>query len=142
MQNVRLDLTITDTVSGASGASKKTVTMIVVNEHNGRIRSSNEVRAPMSEGPPGQVPYQFRPITINVDATPQVRTDGRVQLFITLEYIPEHQTASANAAPRPATVNESLTVLLHDGKPMLISQSADPANDRRVTVEVTATVLK
>jgi hypothetical protein len=31
---------------------------------------------------------------------------------------------------------------LTDGKPLLISQSADPKGDRRVTVEVTATIVK
>jgi hypothetical protein len=137
MQNVRLELTITDSL-GAGSATKKTVTMIVANEHNGRIRSSNDVRQQVSEGS-----WQFKPITINVDASPRIRADGRVQLGITLEYVPElPAAASASASPRPATVNESLTVLLADGKPMLISQSADPSTDRRVTVEVTATVLK
>jgi hypothetical protein len=29
-----------------------------------------------------------------------------------------------------------------DGKPTLISQSADPGSDRRVSVEVTATVVR
>ena len=39
-------------------------------------------------------------------------------------------------------INESLSVILEDGKPMLISQSADPVTDRKVKVEVKATILK
>ncbi len=35
-----------------------------------------------------------------------------------------------------------MTVILESGKPMLVSQSADPIGDRQVTVEVTATILK
>jgi hypothetical protein len=35
-----------------------------------------------------------------------------------------------------------LTVALRDGQKLVVSQSADPATDRKVTVEVTATILK
>jgi hypothetical protein len=35
-----------------------------------------------------------------------------------------------------------MEIYLTDGKPLLISQSADPKGDRKVTVEVTATVVK
>ena len=44
--------------------------------------------------------------------------------------------------PCPTELNQSLTVVLQSGKPMLISQAADPTSDRKVTVEVKATVLK
>jgi hypothetical protein len=42
----------------------------------------------------------------------------------------------------PATLNEAVSVIVADGKAMQISQSADPRGDRRVAVEVTATVVK
>ena len=32
--------------------------------------------------------------------------------------------------------------MLEDGKPLVISQSADPATDRKVKVEVKATILR
>ena len=67
--------------------------------------------------------------------------DTRIQLNLTIEYMPElSQNPTANV--KPANINESLTVLVNDGKPTLLTQSADPATDRRVTVEVTATVVK
>ena len=40
------------------------------------------------------------------------------------------------------SINESLTIYLEDGKSMVISQSADPATDRKVKVEAKATILK
>jgi hypothetical protein len=43
---------------------------------------------------------------------------------------------------QPAEIHESLSVVLQDGKPLLVSQSADPTTDRKVTVELMATVLK
>jgi hypothetical protein len=33
-------------------------------------------------------------------------------------------------------------VVLQDGKPLMVSQSADPTTERRVTAELTATILK
>jgi hypothetical protein len=38
--------------------------------------------------------------------------------------------------------SESLNLMVTDGKPVIASQSADPRSDRKVTVEVTATVVK
>jgi hypothetical protein len=35
-----------------------------------------------------------------------------------------------------------LSVILESGKPMVVSQAADPTSDRKITVEVTATILK
>ena len=37
---------------------------------------------------------------------------------------------------------ESLALILDSGKPMLVTQSADPVGDRQVMVEVKATILK
>jgi len=39
-------------------------------------------------------------------------------------------------------VRQNVSVWLESGKPMVISESADPLSDRRLTVEVTATILK
>jgi hypothetical protein len=130
MQNIRLDLTITDSPGGGTSA-KKVVTMLVADGRMGRIRSSNSVQV----AEPGGFNRQ---ILINVDATPNVRSDGRILLSLTVEYVPE----VSQGASKPASINESLTVLVADGKSTLISQSADPATDRKVTVEVTATVVK
>jgi hypothetical protein len=136
-QNVKVDLTITDTFG--AGTTKKTVTLLVADGWSGRVRSSNEVMVQLGGA------SMARPITINVDCTPIVR-DNRIQLNLTIEYVPElssnNPVANGPRDSKPSTVNESLTVLVNDGKPTLLTQSADPATDRRVTVEVTATVVK
>jgi len=41
-----------------------------------------------------------------------------------------------------ASLHERLTVILESGKPTVISQEADPTSERKITVEVTATILK
>ena len=57
----------------------------------------------------------------------------------------EHREAVLEGSLRSRLVagfSESLNLLVADGKPIVASQSADPRSDRKVTIEVTATVLK
>jgi hypothetical protein len=121
--NIRLDLTITDTYTGAP--VKKTVSMLVLTGNNGMIRTSG------SDGWS----------VLNVDAVAAAYTGGQVSLRMTFEYTPAQakQDVQRERAPR---LNESITVVLQDGKPLMVSQSADPATDRKVTAELTATILK
>jgi hypothetical protein len=123
LQNIKVDLALTDTVS-ADSSSKRTITMMLVDGAGGQIRST---------GPSGT--------SLNVDASPHVRPDGKIWLNFSLQYYPAVESNGANAR-QPAVLNEAMTVVLADGKPMLVSQSADPRGDRRVSVEVTATVVK
>ena len=81
-----------------------------------------------------------RNVTLNVDASPVVQADGSVLLDLTLEYIPRPQGAENTAGE--ATLNERMSVTLESGKPMVISRAADPAGNRKINVEVTATVMK
>ena len=117
LRNVRLDISITDT-GGADGATKKAVTLLVRSGRGGQVRSTG-----------------IRGI-INVDAMPNELSDGRVEVSLTLEYLPEGQQQPIGK------LTESLTVILENGKPLVVTQSADPQSDRRVTVELTATLLK
>jgi hypothetical protein len=119
-QNVKLDVSITDS---ASGAAKKRVTMLIGDGRNGQIRSvtGNSL--------------------LNVDAQTNVGSEGKILVELTLQYNPGLAADGASTNPN-ATVNESLGLLLTDGKPTVISESADPRSDRKVTVEVTASVVK
>jgi hypothetical protein len=79
-----------------------------------------------------------------VDARPFVSVDGPIQVELTLEYVPLRSTGDVKegARQRPSGINQSLTVVLQNGKPLIVSQAADPISDRKVVVEVKATVLK
>ena len=136
--NVRLDLTITDQ-NGSGEPAKKTVTMIVADRNSGSIRSSgNNIRA-----------------ALNVDATPNILPNGTVKVTLAIEYNPRQggvvaqkvKTASGDTVELPAepggsSLNERVTVFLEAGKPLMLSQAADPISDRKITVEVRAAVLK
>ena len=122
LANVRVELTVTDSAAPAA-SQRKTVTMLIAHGHMGRIRAQR---------PSGNA------ATLNVDATPRIIGD-RVRLQVSLEYAAP--LAGPNAT-RVASVSEVVTVVLEPGKSTVISQSADPSADRKVTVDVTVTILK
>jgi hypothetical protein len=148
-QNVALEFTITDTFG--SSPTKKTVSMLVVDHGTGRIRSSTQIK--VQQGDAGGSAYAT--ITINIDATVTLspsRTAAAAQraglpaadqimLALTVQYTPD-VNYQASASSKPASLDESLNIVLQDGKRTLVSQSADPQGDRKVTLEVMATVVK
>jgi hypothetical protein len=128
--NIRIELTITDQ-RGETTPITKTVSMIASDRSWSRIRTSGDVRTPMG----------FRPVILNVDARPVLTKDNRAPVELTIEYRPVAAEADTEKSTTP-NVNESLAVILEDGKPMLISQSADPVTDRKVKVEAKVSILK
>lgn len=133
LTNVQVELTITDQ-SGTRAPEKKTVTMVVSSGSWGKIRSAGGVRLE-----PGMAPVS---VDLNVDARPFVSVDGPIQLELTLAYSPLGGQGDDAARGKPPTVNQSLTVVLQNGKSLVISQAADPVGDRKIIVEARATILK
>jgi hypothetical protein len=134
LTNVQIELTLTDQI-GTNPAEKKTVSMIASSGSWGKIRSTGNSR------PAGETPVI---VQLDVDARPFVSVDGPIQLELTLNYSPPaaQMPDMDNARARRTSINQSLTVILQNGKPLVVSQAADPVNDRKVLVEVKATVLK
>jgi hypothetical protein len=129
--NVRIEVTFSEQRSD-SPAMPKTVTVTTNDGQWGRVRSSVST-----------VGYGSSPL--NVDARPEVLPDGRVLLAVNIEYgekrVPEGKQVQPGQIIE-ATLNESVTLLLESGKGLAMTQSADPMSDRKVSVEVKATVLK
>jgi hypothetical protein len=129
---VRIDLTITDQV-GSAAPLKKTMTMMAADGERASVRSMN--------GAPGQN-AQF-----NVDAKPML-TQDKIRLDLSINYdapdLPQQATSdkAEKAVSWSTRLQESMGVIVENGKPIIISQSADPRTDRKVSVEVKATILK
>jgi len=128
--NIKIELTITDQ-AGPGETAKRTVSMIVADRKNGSIRSQ------------GQVLVSNRFVVIlNVDATPRIVKDGTIRLDLGLEYAPKPSSENAASGEGRAQLNERLSLMVESGKAMMISQASDPTSDRRIAVELTATILK
>ena len=139
--NMRLDLTITDDRGSAQPISKM-VSVMTADRYWGRVRTQGEVTT---------ADNRRLPVILNVDARPTLLRDNRARVELTIEYRPAIEAFTAPPAATgskpdsnglPPNVSESLAVVLEDGKPVLISQSADPISDRKVKVEAKLTILR
>jgi hypothetical protein len=129
--NVKIDLTITDQ-AGPGEPARRSVSMLVADQRTGSVRSSGQVTTSGA---------RFN-ATLNVDALPRIMRDGSILLDLTLEYTPKPGNENANSGEGRGSLNQRLSVKAESGKPTVISQASDPTSDRKMSVEVTATVVK
>jgi hypothetical protein len=130
--NIRVETTINET-GGNAPPVKKSVIAVAGDGENASVR---EIASVISTNPGTP---NFGPTSLNVDASPTILPNGKIRTRVTMQYA-AGQTPSE---PRVKTdVRQTLVLILENGKPLVISEASDPVTDRRVTVEVTATILK
>ena len=126
--NVRVEFTITDQ-QGSQAPIKKTVSLMLADRENGMIRSETGTR--------------FGRVQLNVDAEVMILegAEGKIlaQVGMSYDLVDQSQEESRQG---PTQIRQSLRTVLDDGKPLVISESADPITDRKVVVEVKATILR
>ena len=129
--NLRLEFTVTDQI-GAAPPVRKTITMNVADGESGRIRTNAEVFRKNTA--PTIVP-------LSVDAYPEI--DGtKIRLRASLEYQLLKDAPEPELPAGKTSITQSVTAILSDGVSTVLSQSADPLTDRKVTLEVKATIIK
>jgi hypothetical protein len=133
-RNVQVELTIADQ-RGDGPSEKKQVSMIVSEMHWGKIRTHATTQPPSPTAGPNM------DVALNVDARPFITSAGHVQLELVVNYNPLDKTNKVGLV-RPTELNQSMTVVLQSGKPLVVAQAADPMVDRKMIVEVVATILK
>ena len=125
--NIKIDVTVVEE-GGTEPPSRKTTTLILADRQNGSVRATGVARVERTPDGRDVVPPAPR---MNVDAFPMMQRDGRAQVLLTLDYGRPGAGTSVRVQP-----------LLESGRMLLVSQSIDPASDRRISVELTATILK
>jgi hypothetical protein len=129
LANVRIEVAITDE-RGNDAPIKKSVMLTVADRGNGSVRSTSEQRgASVSVTAP-----------LDIDAQPWIVRNNKIRLTLSLQYNFLQPTAAS--VPAAMEVKERFALLLENGKALVVSQSADPLSDRRVTLEVKATILQ
>ena len=138
--NIKIEVSITDQ-SGNNPPAKKTVSMVVGDRQRNSIRSSANVPVKVLGNPNN---FNYRNVTINVDAHPTIvqKEPTKLSLDLGLQYQPKSGGGQEDLEPGMASLNESMSLILESGKAMIVSQAADPTSDRKITVEVIATILK
>lgn len=130
--NIRIEITISE-ATGPGEPARKLVTMILADRQSGSIRTSGWVR----------MTGERRDVVINVDARPILLRDNVVRVELGLQYQPAGSSQTAtNTDVAQTGLNERLNTILESGKPLVVSQASDPASDRRISVEVKATILR
>ncbi|MDQ3169431.1 MAG: hypothetical protein M3Q55_04730 [Acidobacteriota bacterium] len=138
--NVRLELSITDQTS-AGDPVRKTVTLLLANGGDGRVRSQGMV---FREATASDRRSAFE-VTLNADARIIQIEGSRIRTAITVEYAPSAEGTPAQDAGREqrgSTLNQSVWVVLTSGEPTVIVESSDPLSDRKVTLAATATIVR
>ena len=132
--NVRVELNITE--DGGTGAPiKKSVIAVVADGYNGFVRQQGVLQNPGTQ-------FQ-RPMPLNLDAFPVILPNGKIRLTCAIQYSAGGAASAGPGEARTGTdIRQNLVLNLESGKALVISQGTDPIGDRRVTVEVTATILK
>jgi len=140
--NIKIEVSITDQI-GSGPTAKKVVSMIAGDRQNTSIRSSASVPVKVQNAVSVST-FSYRNVTINVDARPAIlyKEPSKVLVTFGLEYFPRPAGGAEEMEPGMASINERLGLILESGKTVIVSQAADPTSDRKITVEVTATILK
>ena len=135
--NVKVEFTITDQI-GAKPPTKKTMTLTVADRESGRIRTNTEYAQPRGNS------YQMSQAPLSVDVMPTI-DGGKIRLDFTLEYNLTAEKDAALPADAPGiktNVSERLSAILDSGVPLVIAQSSDALTDRKLTIEVKASIVK
>jgi len=136
--NVKVELVITEE-GGPAPPARKVVSAVVADGYNGFVREQGFAPVPGSNLPPRSVP-------LNLDAFPTILANGKIRVTCAIQYNaappPAPATSADSRAASGTDIRQNLVLILESGKSLVVSQATDPISDRRVTVEVTATILK
>lgn len=132
--NIKVDVTFHDQTASEPRRTK-TVTVVTADGLTGFVRTTANYEGPGG----GRMP-------LNIDVEPQILTGGKIRLLLnfqfTLPVLDAGGRTTSDVMLRSTEISENLSLVLDDGKSMVVSQSADPVGDRRVTVEVLATISR
>jgi hypothetical protein len=128
--NVRIEITITDEQTGRPPV-QKTVALVLADGTDGLVRSDTSA-------------LNLGNVPLRVDATVHVVDMDHVLAQIALDYLQGGTSPQGEpkATIRDSEVRQQVRTIFQSGKPIVVSESADPITDRKVKVEVKATILK
>jgi hypothetical protein len=134
MVNIRVDIVVTEE-GGSDPPLRKTATVITTDRRPAAVRAQGEAENRSAPDRFPGVPNRMATYA-KADVRPWIERDGRIRTLITVEYL----SPTSQMGGRGTQLQ--LEPLLESGKPLMASQSTDPSSDRKVSIEVTATILK
>jgi hypothetical protein len=144
--NIRVDATIIES-RGDQTIGRRVISATMVDGENASVRSMAFVPMRQTDEDAGKAPNVVVPVQqtralLNMDAKARLRADSKVQVWLTVESQSAGIDLGEAGKASDATIRQSVSVLLDPGTPIVVAQSADAVGNRRLTLEVKATVLK
>jgi hypothetical protein len=146
-QNVRIDVTIS--LKTDSKPLVKSLTMVAGDGKETKGRAGIEIPVPNqmfgAQGTPPITSYNYKNVSVNVDATPQLLDPTHVWLRLNLQFTTVYKAESGQGTPPPSFgqgSHEVRGIVFESGKPVVVTQSSDGETGREYSVQVTATILK
>jgi hypothetical protein len=115
--NIRLEVSISDQ-AGPQPPQAKLLTLLLAD------RSLNSVRS------------AFEDRSIGIDARPTI-LEGKIKLTLAID-----SRRTGNTTGNTLNWNQNMTVIVESGKPVVVVENSDPANNRKLSIEVKATIIK
>lgn len=121
--NVKIDLAVIEE-GGADPVSRKEVSVTVADRRSGVVRSAAVTLDPKDR-------HQGE---VSADVRPWLERNGKIRTLVTMNYVSHPHFSNWGQL--------KFEPLLDSGKPLVVSQASSAVSDRRMRVEVTATILK
>lgn len=121
--NIRVELMVIEE-GGGEPVKRKDVSVTVADRRSGSVRSGGWV----SQEKP------FIQNRLRADVRPFIEKDGRIRTLVTMQYLSEPYFQGEG--------EQKFEPLLESGKPLVVSQLSSATSERRMRVQLTATILK
>lgn len=134
--NIKVDIVVSEE-GGADAPVRKTASVITADRRASAVRSQGEVARTQpnqirdNRFPPGRMVTYMK-----ADIQPWIERDGRIRTRVTMEYL------SPTSQQDGRGISLQFEPLLESGRSLRVSESTDPTSNRKVIVEMTATILK
>lgn len=158
--NVRIEVTISYQV-GNGAPLRRTAVLTVADQGQGSLRAGNQVAVPSTTYTPvaaaakgdsaGSPPtpmtsFNYRSVGLNVDARNVYIQGNKAKMSLSVEFstIDEKTSDAGGRPPSFPTFSQNLSLILENGKPLVVAQSSDYLDnvERKQSVEVKATILR
>ncbi len=159
--NVRIEVTISYQV-GNGAPLRRTAVLTVADQGQGSLRAGNQVAVPSTTFTPvaaaskgdgassapaaPMTSFNYRSVGLNVDARNVYIQENKAKMSLSVEFstIDEKTSDAGGRPPSFPTFSQNLSLILENGKPLVVAQSSDYLDnvERKQSVEVKATILR
>jgi hypothetical protein len=131
---VKIEFTISDQV-GSKPPTRKMMTMTIGSGEFSRIRTNAAYYQKVGNS------TERRSAPLAIDVRPNVE-GNKIWVDFMLEYSLLDDPPAEGIPGGNTSVSESLAAVLDSGVPLVVAQSSDALSDRKITIEVKATIMK